>query len=398
MKLTKAAIDAMKFEGKDAKAKDVRWDDRVPGFGVRIWPSGVKTFVFKYRVAGRQRYHTLGKYGALTPDQALKMATLKAAAVLQGQDPQTDRKSAREAKTVAEAAKDYIERYARHHNKGWARDQYRLDHYVVPVLGTMKVASVKRADVARLINRIGEKHKATANRVLITVQSMFNQAKEFGFLGENAPNPGHGIQKFYIAARDRFVTPAELPALVKALDQRQNVYVQAAIWLYLLTGVRKFELLGLRWKDVDLNRGELCFRDPKNRRTHYLPMSTPVRMILDRLPQEATNPYVFPGHKKGTHLVNIDRPWREMRKDAGLDDVHLHDLRRTLGSWLAESGASLPLIGKVLNHSSPSVTQIYARFQQDPVARALEDHGRRLREVAGGHGSSLLPSLPSDDG
>lgn len=398
MKLTKAMIDSLVFEGKDPKAKDIRWDERVPGFGLRVWPSGVKTFVFKYRCQGRQRYLTLGKYGALTPDQAVKMAAVRHASVLQGEDPLAERQRARNGETVADLGKAYIERHARPKNKSWEKDQERLDLYVLPAMGALKVASVRRADVAQLHHELGRKHPPTANRVLSLLSSMFNRAKVWGFLDEMAPNPATRIERFPMMKRDRFVTREEMPRLVEVIDREANIYVQGLIWLYLLTGMRKSELLTLRWKDVDLNRAEIRLADTKAGRPHYLPISTPARMILDRIPKEAGNPYVFPGRKRGHHLVNISSHWIRMRREAKLEDVTLHDLRRTLGSWLAESGASLPLIGRILNHSNPAVTQIYARFQQDPVARALEGHGQRLREVAAdkGHGSSLLPA--SSDG
>jgi integrase len=115
-----------------------------------------------------------------------------------------------------------------------------------------------------------------------------------------------------------------------------------------------------------------------------LPLSTAAWAILEQIPRQSGNPYIFCGHKRGTHLVNIARAWRRIRKEAGVEDVRLHDLRRTVGSWLATSGASLQLIGAVLNHADTDTTRIYARLADDATRTALEDHGERLMEVVNG--------------
>lgn len=115
--------------------------------------------------------------------------------------------------------------------------------------------------------------------------------------------------------------------------------------------------------------------------------------MLRRLPRIEGNPYLLPGHRHGRPLVNIDKPWRRVRKAAGIEDVRLHDLRRTVGSWLAQAGNSLHLIGKVLNHSSPNTTAVYARFGQDQVRQALEDHGKRILGAASGEPKAEVVSL-----
>jgi len=110
-------------------------------------------------------------------------------------------------------------------------------------------------------------------------------------------------------------------------------------------------------------------------------LNRPVIKILSELPRVSSNPYVFPGKVPGRPLVNISKAWRRIRRNAKLEDVRLHDLRRTVGSWLASAGESLVLIGRVLNHSNPSTTAIYARLGEDHVRKALEDHGERVMAI-----------------
>jgi integrase len=156
-----------------------------------------------------------------------------------------------------------------------------------------------------------------------------------------------------------------------------------ALWLYLLTGMRKSELLSAKWTDIDWQRQELRLGKTKAGRVHYVPLSAPAIAILRDLPRIEGSPYILPGHVHGRPLGNINKSWERIRKAAGVEDVRLHDLRRTVGSWLAPSGNSLHLIGHVLNHSNQATTAIYARFGQDHVRQALEEHAARIMGVAG---------------
>jgi integrase len=238
--------------------------------------------------------------------------------------------------------------------------------------------------VAALHGRIGQDTPYEANRTLALLSKMFELARRWGFVLENAANPARGIDRFREYKRDRWVTPEELPRVTVAIAQESNLYVRAAIWLYLLTGVRKTELLKACWADVDVTRCELRLPQTKAGRTHYVPLSLPAINLLQSLPREVENPYILPSTKiPGRHLVNIEKPWRRVRRAAGIEDVRLHDLRRTVGSWLAQAGNSLPLIGRVLNHTDPKTTAIYARLGDDPARQALEDHAQRITKVAG---------------
>ena len=392
MKLTKRAIDSFIYQG-NATHRDVRWDAALPGFGVRIYPNGRKAFVLSYRALGRKRLMTLGTYGILTLDQARDQARLQLASVIDGSDPLDKRKQAAQGKTIKDLGVAYLERHAKTHKKSWKEDERRINRYVLPIWGSLKVIAVKRADVAALHGKLGQATPYEANRVLELLAKMFSLARRWGYLDENAANPAKDIDRFKERKRDRWVTHKELPQLVQAIDLERNMYAKAALWLYLLTGVRRAELLKVRWEDIDLDRRELRLPETKAGRVHYVPLSEAALSVLRRLPRIEGNPYLLPGHVHGRPLVNIDKPWRRVRKAAGIEDVRLHDLRRTVGSWLAQAGNSLHLIGKVLNHSNPSTTAIYARFGQDQVRQALEDHGRRILGVASGEPTANVVSM-----
>jgi integrase len=425
--LTKTQIDRLEYDPAGPKMQ-IEYDGaEIPGFGVRVHQSGRKTFVLTYRTRGRPapKRIVLGTFGPMTLDEARRIARATLLEAKTGEDPLEARRKQRHGDTVRDLAKLYLDRHAKAHKKTWKEDERRINKHILPALGARRVEDVSRSDVARLHNRIGQSAPIEANRVVKLFAVMLNKAEEFGMLEEGSPNPAARVKKFRETSRDRWVTPAELPALVQAIEAEPSPHVRAAVKLYLLTGLRRSELLGLRWRDVNVDRREIRLGETKAGRPHILPLSTEALDVLRDLPRQLGTAYVFPGEVPGKPLVNINKPWRRIRarfwlaqnpdraaeltaraerdvqrrsKHAektpaavehrlialaqraakGEEDVRLHDLRRTVGSWLATSGASLPLIGKVLNHSSASTTQIYARLAEDATRAALEAHGAAI--------------------
>ncbi len=166
-------------------------------------------------------------------------------------------------------------------------------------------------------------------------------------------------------------------------DERSRAVVRVAIWLYLLTGARKRELLRARWVDLDRERGRLRLPVTKSGKPHEVPLGGFALALLDELPRIEGNPYIFAGRVSGSHVVNIDKAFQKIRAKAGVEDVRIHDLRRTVGSWRAAAGDSLPQIGALLNHADSRTTQIYARFGEDPMRDSVLAHERELLGVAG---------------
>ncbi|MDH3611973.1 MAG: tyrosine-type recombinase/integrase [Gammaproteobacteria bacterium] len=394
MHITKRLIDRFVYEGKNG-SRDVRWDDRLPGFGVRIYPSGFKSFVLSYRCQGRKRLMVLGRYGVLTLDMARDNARQAMVDSVVGSDPLDQRAKRNQGETVADLAETYIERHAKVHKRTWIADQRAINKYVLPAWATKKIRNLDRSDVARLHHDVGRVYPYTANRLLELISKMCELARVWGFVDEGATNPARGITRFKEHKRDRYVTPQELPKLAAAIDNESNLYARYALWLFLLTGLRKSELLQARWTHVDWDREELSIHDTKNGRPLHLPLSSAALALLRQLPREEGNPFLFPGRDPGKNLVNIDKAWRRIRAEAGVPDVRLHDLRRTVGSWLAQSGNSLHLIGRVLNHRTPSTTQVYARFGNDHVRDALESLGQNLLGAAGKKSAADIVKLSS---
>jgi integrase len=181
---------------------------------------------------------------------------------------------------------------------------------------------------------------------------------------------------------------------MQALEAESNIYVRGFFWLSLLTGCRKRELLNVRWSEIDLESGLLRLSATKNGRTHYVTLAAPV--LLVQLPRAEGNHHVFVGRKEG-EVPTIDQAWRRIRSAAGAPDAWLHDLRRTVGSWLAQSGVSLHLIGHVLNHSSPVVTSVYARLANESARAVLERHAEAVLSAVAGSDAPTNLASPSGE-
>lgn len=383
----------------------IYWGNR--GFGVRVYASGAKKFVLSYRASGRKRLLTVGDYPAISRDKAEDMAAAYRLQIGEGGDPVLENRYSVTAtkaapkpnltakKTVAALCDAYLSLHASKKRSG-DTDERLIRLFVRPAWAKLRVDTLTRAQVAMLHAQVSMKTPGQANRLLAVIKTMLNKAKIWGFVPENYGNPALGVQMNHEESRERFVTPEELPRLATAIEQEPDIRMRAALWLFLLTGARKSELLKAKWEDVDFVGRDLRIQNPKQGKPHVYPLSTRAVEVLHQLPRFAGNPFVIVGNKAGQHLVNISKPWSRVRKRAELSDVRLHDLRRSVGSWLAISGHSLLEIGKVLGHSSPKTTQIYARLT-DHVARiALEGHAERMISVLGTTSSmDTVPSHPT---
>ena len=383
MKLTTRAIKTFAYAG----GWDVRWDDDVPGLGVRVYPSGKRAFVLSYRSGGRKRLMVLGRFGGdLTLDQARDAAREQRVGVRKGLDPLDEKRKAAQGETFDDLIDAYMERHARPHKKTWKTDLGRLERHIPAAWKRRKASSISREDIGRLHGRIGETRPYEANRLIDLLRVMFRLARLWYFVKSDADNPAEGITKFKEHKRKRWVTPEELPRLAQAIDQETNIYVRSAIWLYLLTGLRKTELLAAKRADIDWDRAMLRLTDTKAGEEQEAALSAPALAILQATPAEDKNPYILPGKKRRQHLVNINKPWLRIRKAAGLEDVRLHDLRRTTGSWLTQAGVDLGVIKKALRHANIATTLIYAQLGADPARDAIEAHGQPILAAAGKRG------------
>ena len=240
---------------------------------------------------------------------------------------------------------------------------------------------IKPVEIAKLHNNTKQTHSPyTANRVLSLIKHIYVIAAKHGYMNGHA-NPAADITKFKEQTRDRFLQSDELQRLFAALETEQNEVFKNYILISLYSGQRRSSILSLRWSQVDLVNGFIYLPDTKNGEPMQVPMTNQLRELFEKINHNKNSDWVLPSvRSKSGHLEDPKRPWHELLRRAGIKNLRLHDLRRTMGSYQAISGASLHIIGKSLGHKSASATQVYARLTADPVRNAMQKATDKMME------------------
>jgi integrase len=380
-KLTIRTVEALEPNG----SLYIAWDDDLPGFGLCVAPSGRKTFIIQYRAHGRSRRQTLGRFGTLTPEIARKRAKAALGSVAGGADPAADARLARKASTVRDLAKRFHADHVMHRCKPSTQAEYKrcLDLFIVPRLGTYRIPAVTRADIADLHTSLADR-PYQANRVLGVLSKMFNCAEAWG-LRPDGTNPTRHVAKYAEEKRKRYLSRAEFERLEETLrgfDGRSPYWTQAcaAIRLLMFTGCRLGEIQTLQWSFV--RDGGLHLPDSKTG-AKVVHLNARAAAVLAAHKREADNHYVIAGMVEGQPLTDLQKPWRAIRKAAGLGDVRIHDLRHSFASAAVAQGLSLPVIGRLLGHSSTQTTARYAHLSDEVTRAAAEATGEAIAGAMG---------------
>ena len=318
-KLTKRVVEAAESR---PKMYDI-FDSQIPGFSIRILPSGTRSFSVMYRFRGRRWRVKLGRCGVVTPEEARKRAIDVLARVERGENPAADKRTERQATTVADLADRFEKEHIVVRLKPSSAAMYRcfLRLFILPAFGDRKVIDVTRTDVARLHHELCDK-PYEANRTLAVISKMFNLAELWG-LRPDGSNPCRHVNKYPEEKRERYLSVNELMRLGKVLDQceRERLEDQSAIdaiRLLIFTGCRRGEILTLKWDYVDLEDGALRLPDSKTgKKTVHI--GAPALRILEGIEKREDNPWVIVGRRHGSHLVNLRLPWQRIRARVGLD-------------------------------------------------------------------------------
>jgi integrase len=378
-KLSKTVVERIKAADQDV----VVWDNTLPGFGVRVKPSGVRSYIIQYRNrnTSTSRRLTIGQHGPLlTLDQAKKQARAMLADAMRGEDPVEIRKTARRAPSIADLAVDYLERHAvpKKRPKSVRDDRAMLDNIILPKLGAKKVDAIGRRDVEAI--QVGMKDRPyQANRVLSLLSKMFNLAIEWKWRPDN---PAKGIERYQEQKRERWLSDEELRHLCAVLDEHPNTRAANAVRLQLLTGARLGEVLTSRKEDFDLHRGIWTkpSHQTKQKRTEHLPLSAQALILVTSIIEtsDAGSPFLFPGNKPGQPLREIKKFWSAVMRKAGIANYRRHDNRHTYASHLVSSGLSLEIVGRLLGHTTTTTTKRYAHLADDPLRAAADRFGSKI--------------------
>ncbi len=379
LRITKRTVDALTVESEDA----VFWDRDLAGFGVRVHATGRKVYVVQSRGPTGPKRVTLGRHGDLSTDEARKRAAVVIDRIKQGEDPVPA--PPEPELTLSELSERFLRVHVKVHCKPSTAAKYRLvlDKHILPVLGGMPISEVGRGEIAALHHRLHDT-PAMANRTVKILSSMYSLAEAWDRIPPGR-NPCRSVRRYKTRSRERFLTPDEFRRLGRVL---RNAETDGSVWppaiaalrLLMLTGCRKSEILTLRWDDVDRTAGELRLRDAKAG-PRMVPLTAPVRTVLDRIPRVSGTPWVLVGQRQGTGLTKLDNYWQSIRARAGLDDVRIHDLRHSYASKALALGESLPTIGKLLGHRKVGTTARYAHLMRN----AEKEAATRVGDSIGAH-------------
>ncbi|MBM3270853.1 MAG: tyrosine-type recombinase/integrase [Candidatus Sericytochromatia bacterium] len=411
-RFTKAAIDRL---AADPGGKRLTyWDSEVKGLALQVTPKGAKSFYTVRRVrGGGPEWVRIGPFPEITVEQARQAGRETTAKLAAGRSVATQRREERADYTFLELFTWWIDLPGKQGPKSAAYKRNclaQLDSYLKPIAGR-KARTLTRQEIRHLHEAIGRNHGPyAANRTLATVRSVINKSiAHERFSGEN---PATRIETFPEVSRERRLLPGEVARFLEAVAAEPNADIRDYVLLSLFTGARKSNVLAMRWAQIDLDGGIWHLPTTKNGKPQVIPLGPEELAILhtrrqggggDILPpahnrtlaQKLPKPgngassdvcipfgrprtvarhpeWVFPSASASGHLAEPKKGWRRILERAQITDLHLHDLRRTLGSFMADAGVATATIGKALNHLSPAATAIYARLSIDPIRQAKE--------------------------
>jgi integrase len=398
-RLTKREVDKLRPGVDEAHV----WDSELKGFGVRMMPTGVGTYILKYRNEHhRQRKLALARLTEITPDEARKLARQKLAEIAKGGDPSAERRAQRKAVTISELCELYLEdAKPRVKSSTWIMDRSRIESHVKPLIGRQVVAGLSREDIERFQADVaaGKSAKPRRGRGGVTTGGNGAAARSLGMLNtilEFAKrrkiireNHARAVRKLPEGRRRRFLSIEEIGALGVALREAkaESPTALAAIRLLLLTGARRGEVLTLPWAWVDIRAHCIRFGDTKSG-AQVRPLGCPAMELLTSLPRKEDCPFVFPAGRGDGHFVGLPRTLARLCRIAGIEGITVHTLRHSFAATAAEMGYSELTIAGLLGHAVPGVTARYAHVPDSALLSAADRVAARLSAILDGRDAS----------
>lgn len=346
------------------------YDKHVQGLELMITHQGAKSFKVYRKFQETPVRISLGKYPQMTIEEARRKAQKVISELISGKNPNEEKKKIRSEITFGKMFDTFMERYSKQQKKSWKHDEREVNRFL-PHWFQRKLSSITKQEVQVLHEKIrAENGLYQANRLLERIKVIYNKAIEWGWEGTN---PARGIKKFKEKSRNRFLHPDELPSFFESLELEQNDTVKDYIYVSLLTGARKSNILSMRWEDINFERQEWLIPETKNGESLRIPLVPKTLEILkNRLQRYGMGEWVFEGSGQTGHLIEPKSGWKRILERAGIKNLRLHDLRRTVGSWQAATGANSYIIGSTLGHKDQKSTAVYARLNIDPIRASLE--------------------------
>ena len=380
-KLTKTLLNGL--AAPETGKRLTIYDTQTPKLALRMTHTGVRAFYIVKRLGGAMVWLKLGTF----PDMTVEQARIEAGKVLgefaKGDNPAAVKRAVRAELTFSQAFDAFLTGKRKRDGSAISdktkRDYSDLLRLYLGGIKDKKLSEIERTEIKAVHVKTTKKSAAQADRVVAVVSAVFTYmlAQE----RFNGQNPAMRIQKNPAPSRDRFLQVDELTPFFKALSESSNETMRDFFLLALLTGARRANVSAMRWADVDLVAGVWRIAKTKNGTPQTVTLSPEAVMVLEA--RKDGGVFVFPGDGVTGHIVEPKKAWATLLKTAGIVNLRIHDLRRTLGSWQARTGASLPIIGKSLNHKTHQATAIYARLDLDPVRQSVNTATAAMMEAGG---------------
>lgn len=369
---TEAAIAALPYAAPGKRP--MYYDASVKNLALRVSAQN-KIYYLVKRVNGQLIFSKIGDASNTSLKSARKQMAELMEQTNRGENPNDDKRKIRESITVQEFFDEYYypdHSALRKQTSSCKMDKTSMRLYIPTEIKSRKLLNISRADMERMHNSIWQRTKSvySANRGLKLMRQMFNKAIDWGM---QCHNPAARIKLFPENKRDRFLQPDEIPRFLDALSQDPDLSFRSFILLCLLVGQRRANMQAMRWSDVNFERRALYIKKTKNGAPQAVPLPDQAIDILRELETFKTCEWVFPSRQsRSGHIENPQVRWRALLKRAGIENMRIHDLRRTFASYQAINGASNEIIGKALGDKSPAVIPIYARLTEAPVRQSIQ--------------------------
>jgi integrase len=321
----------------------------------------------------RQRQLKIGGYNDISFDKARKTAKRLRSEVVLGGDPLGAKQEKKAVPTFAVLAAQHLA-HAKGYQRSWESTEGLLRCHLVPRWGPLRLDEIKPQDIA---NWLAEKRAeglapASVEKIRVTFGRSFELARQWGLTGA-AINPVRSVPKpKFDNKRERFLTPEQASRLLEAAARSLNPQLFSILHLLLLTGARVSELLNAEWRHVDLDRRAWHIPVTKTGKSRYVPLSQTAVSVIAALPTFAGCPYLIPNPETLKPFVSIKHGWQKVRRDAGLPDLRIHDLRHSAASFMINGGVDLYAVGKILGHADHKSTMRYSHLANETLMRAVE--------------------------
>lgn len=364
-------ISALTFSDAERSNTTTYYDTKVRGLGLYVTRSGIKTFFVYRRVEGKPQRIVLGRCDEVSLEKAREKALAVHTQIAEGINPLEKKQAIRQEITFGELWELYWERHAKPYRKAACRNDESIYRLYLSAWAGKKLSLITADNIRELHQQVGrDSGTVRANHTHALIRLMLNKAIEWGW---NKPNPAYAVKRFREQSRERFLSMQEMKRFLAALDSEPCETVRDYLYLSLFTGARRGNVQAMRWQEIDFDAAHWTIPTTKNGKAHIAPLVQPALEILQRRRLMTNSEWVFPSAKsRSGHLENPCCVWNDVLKRAGIENLRIHDLRRTLGSWQAALGANSYIIGKSLGHTSQQATAIYARLDLNPVRDSLD--------------------------